>query len=141
MEFPPPDALADCRVLLVEDDDDTRTMLASVLLGHGAQVRACGSAAEALDATAQLAPTLVISDIGMPGMDGYDFIRAFRLREAAHGDGRVPAVALTAFARDEDRRRALAEGFQLHVAKPVQPAELVSIARSLCDGARRTATG
>ena len=141
MEFPPPDALADCRVLLVEDDDDTRTMLASVLLGHGAQVRACGSAAEALDATAQLAPTLVISDIGMPGMDGYDFIRAFRLREAAHGDGRVPAVALTAFAREEDRRRALAEGFQLHVAKPVQPAELVSIARSLCDGARRTATG
>lgn len=131
-EFAAADALAGCRVLLVEDDADARTMLSMVLLGHGAEVVACGSGAEALEVTARFAPTLVVSDIGMPGMDGYAFIRAWRMREAGGDGAPVPAIALTAYARDEDRRRALAEGFQVHMAKPVQPAELVAMACSMC---------
>jgi signal transduction histidine kinase/ActR/RegA family two-component response regulator len=130
------DALVGCRVLLVEDDTDSRAMLAEVLRSHGALVRAAPSASEALAAGPAFAPTVVVSDIGMPGMDGYAFIRTLRAREREVAAVHVPAVALTAYARPEDRERALAEGFQMHVAKPVQPAELVAVVRSLC-GARQ----
>lgn len=125
------EALAGCRVLLVEDDADSRMMLGEVLRLHGATVQAAASAPEALDIAPAFAPTVVVSDIGMPGMDGYAFIRTLRRREAEHGQPGVPAIALTAYARTEDRQRALAEGFQHHVAKPVQPGELISIVRSL----------
>ncbi|AXK72984.1 response regulator [Lysobacter sp. TY2-98] len=125
------DALHACRVLLVEDDADTRAMLASVLEAHGAEVDTCASARDALEAARRHHPDLVISDIGMPGMDGYDFVRALRDWEVESGLDAVPAVALTAYARLEDRTRALASGFQVHVAKPVQPSELVAVAQTL----------
>lgn len=132
--LPSPDVLTACRVLLVEDDADSRAMFESLLMAHGAEVQACASARQALAQASESAPTLVISDIGMPGMDGYDFIRAFREMEAASGRTTTPAIALTAYARTEDKHRALAEGFQMHVAKPVQPASLVGIAQALCAG-------
>ncbi|GAB1596661.1 ATP-binding protein [Lysobacter sp. PAGU 2638] len=125
------DALHDCHVLLVEDDADSRAMLASVLEAHGASVDACASAHDALVAVRVHPPCLVISDIGMPGMDGYDFVQALRAWEHASGLDAVPAVALTAYARLEDRTRALDSGFQVHVAKPVQPSELVAVAQTL----------
>lgn len=135
------DALSACRILIVEDDADTRSMLVSVLQGHRATVVACASAPEALATLPEFLPTLVISDIGMPGMDGYAFIDALRQWELACARTAVPAIALTAYARVEDRMQALARGFQMHVAKPVQPSELVAITQSLCawqpSGARR----
>ncbi|WP_133480120.1 ATP-binding protein [Cognatilysobacter segetis] len=134
--LPPPalaeDALAGRDVVLVEDDPDSRSMLAAVLEAHGARVTACASAIAALAALAEATPDLVISDIGMPGMDGYAFIQRLREEEQATGREAVPAVALTAYARAEDRMQALAHGFQMHVAKPVQPSELVAVAQSLC---------
>ncbi|GAB2510029.1 ATP-binding protein [Lysobacter humi (ex Lee et al. 2017)] len=126
------DALRGCRVLVLEDDTDTRAMLVSLLEGHGAEVDACASASDALERVPVFQPTLIVSDIGMPGMDGYDFIRAMRSWEQSTGRDGLPAVALTAYARAEDRTRALASGFQMHVAKPVQPSELVAIVHSLC---------
>jgi PAS domain S-box-containing protein len=123
--------LQGCRVLLVEDDADSRALLRSVLESHGAMVVACESATEALGIAAGYQPGVVVSDIGMPRLDGYEFIKALRRQEAASGSPPVPALALTAYARAEDRMRALAAGFQLHVAKPVQPAELVSVVGSL----------
>ncbi|TZF91495.1 hybrid sensor histidine kinase/response regulator [Cognatilysobacter lacus] len=129
---PTADALAGCHIALVEDDADSRAMLAAVLEAHGARVTACASAVAALEVMNASGPGLVISDIGMPGMDGYAFIRALREAEQAAGRDAVPAVALTAYARAEDRMQALAHGFQMHVAKPVQPSELVAVAQSLC---------
>ena len=132
---PPPapgeDALAGCRVLLVEDDADSRAMLGAVLEAHGASVTACAGAEDALQAIGRIDADIVVSDIGMPRMDGYAFVRALREWERASGRDAVPAVALTAYARSEDRTRALAHGFQMHVAKPVQPSELVAIVRTL----------
>lgn len=133
--LPPLDALSGCRILLVEDDADAREMLASVLLAHGAQVHASASAVEGLESIDGFSPTVVVSDIGMPGLDGYAFVRALRDRESQAGTSRVPAVALTAYARDEDRRHALAEGFDLHLSKPVHPADLVMHLCTVC-GAR-----
>jgi PAS domain S-box-containing protein len=129
---PAPDALAGHHVLLVEDDADTRAMLSAVLEAHGAHVTSCASGRAALDVMHDARPDLVVSDIGMPGMDGYAFIQALREAEQAAGRDATPAVALTAYARTEDRMQALAHGFQMHVAKPVQPSELVAVAQSLC---------
>jgi len=130
---PPPgdDALIGCHVLLVEDDADSRAMLGAVLEAHGAAVTACPGAEEALQVLARIDADIVVSDIGMPRMDGYAFIHALREWERTNGRDAVPAVALTAYARSEDRTRALAHGFQMHVAKPVQPSELVTIVRTL----------
>jgi PAS domain S-box-containing protein len=129
---PAPDALEGRHVLLVEDDGDARSMLAAVLEAHGARVTACATAEAALQVMCAMTPDLVISDIGMPGMDGYAFIQALRAAEQAAAQDAVPAVALTAYARADDRMQALANGFQMHVAKPVQPSELVAVAQSLC---------
>jgi len=122
-ELDPLPALDGTRILLVEDEDDTREVLANVLERCGAHVTAVASAAEALMTFDLAQPDVLVSDIGMPGEDGYALIRKIRAR---HGDSRawVPAVALTAYARREDRDDALAAGFQLHVPKPVEPAEL-----------------
>ena len=91
---------------------------------------AAGSAAEALAAISSGAPDLLISDIGMPDEDGYDLIRRVRELPADSG-GKVPAIALTAYARTEDRLQALRAGYQMHVPKPVEMAELIAVAASL----------
>ena len=118
-------------ILLVEDDDDARNMLASVLLSAHALVETASNASEALTLFDGIRPDLVVSDIGMPEMNGYEFIAELRKRERELGRSGVPAVALTAYARVQDRMRALTAGFQMHVAKPVEPAELLTVLSSL----------
>lgn len=124
----PMPSLAGSDVLVVDDDRDTREMLRSVLERSGAQVRTAASVEEAIAAFDQRSPHILVSDIGMPGEDGYSLIRKVRERPAGTG---IPALALTAFARSEDRRRAISAGFQMHLAKPVEPAEFVTIIASL----------
>lgn len=123
--------LAGATILLVEDDDDARGMLASVLLSAHAVVETASNAREALTLYEGIGPDLVVSDIGMPDMDGYAFIAELRRREREAGRPAVPAIALTAYARVQDRMRALTAGFQMHVAKPVEPAELLTVLSSL----------
>lgn len=118
-------------VLLVEDDHDARNMLASVLSSAHAVVETASSAEEALMLWEGMRPDLIVSDIGMPGMDGYAFIAEVRQREKQRNLPGVPAVALTAYARVQDRMRALTSGFQMHVAKPVEPAELLTVLSTL----------
>jgi CheY-like chemotaxis protein len=117
-------------VLVVDDNPDARDLLEFILASHGAQVRTAASAAEALEALSQSLPDVLISDIGMPEEDGYSLIRKVRAREASRG-GRVPALALTAYGRAEDRQRALAAGFHTHLAKPAQPEELARVVAGL----------
>lgn len=118
-------------ILLVEDDEDARGMLASVLGSAHAVVETAGNAEDALLLWEGIKPDMIVSDIGMPGMDGYAFIAAIREREARQGLLPTPAVALTAYARVQDRMRALTSGFQMHVAKPVEPAELLTVLSTL----------
>ncbi len=116
------------RVLIVDDEMDARRLLRLLLEGCGAEVRAAASAAEALQAIEQAAPDVLVSDIGMPDADGYELVRW------ARGLGlTVPAVALTAYARSEDRVRALAAGFNTHVSKPVEITELIIVIQRLLD--------
>ena len=122
--------LAGIRVLIAEDDDDARGLIEKVLATQGATVTAVSSAREALDLLLEGPFDVLVSDLEMPGMDGYQLIRELRLRPSEQG-GSVPAAALTAYARTEDRMRALRAGFQLHLAKPVQPSELVTVVASL----------
>jgi CheY-like chemotaxis protein len=123
--------LAGLIVLLVEDDEDARNMLASVLSSARAVVETAGNAEEALVLLESIHPNIIISDIGMPGMDGYEFIAKVRQQEKRSGQPSVPAVALTAYARIQDRMRALTSGFQMHVAKPVEPIELLTVLSTL----------
>ena len=120
--------LAGIRVLAVDDDLDSLEALARILTNRHADVKTAASTAQALELFASFRPNVVLSDIGMPGQDGYEFVR--RLRQLP-GGAAVPAAALTALARSEDRMRALQAGFQTHIAKPVAPAELVAVVRSL----------
>jgi CheY-like chemotaxis protein len=113
-------------VLLVDDEPDTRAFLRTVLEQCGAEVRDAGSAQEGLEIAYHWKPSLVVSDIGMPVADGYEFIRRFREWERQQGIW-VPAVALTAYARAEDRVRALSCGYQVHVAKPIDPIEFTLV--------------
>ena len=122
--------LTGIRVLVVEDDDDARRLVEKVLETQGATVKSVASAREALDVLGRERIDVLLSDVEMPGTDGYQLIKELRLRPSQHG-GSVPAAALTAYARTEDRLRALRAGFQLHLAKPVQPAELVTVVFSL----------
>jgi len=116
------------KIVLVDDEMDARAMLREVLERRGAEVREAGSAREALALVEEWRPSVLVSDIGMPGTDGYELIRQVRSRET---DSRVPAVALTAYARSEDRMRALLAGYQMHVAKPIDPAELILVIAGL----------
>jgi signal transduction histidine kinase len=118
------------RVLVVDDDPDARDLLTTVLRGCQADVTAVSNAAEALEAISRQKPDVLVSDIEMPGEDGYSLIRNVRALDVEHG-GRIPALALTAHARVEDRLRALSAGYKAHVAKPVEPAELVMVIASL----------
>ena len=131
--------LAGLRVLVVDDEADARTLARRVLEERGAEVVAVGSAAEALEAVDRSDElSVVVSDIGMPGHDGYELIT--RMRALPGSAGRVPAIALTALARDEDRKRTLLAGYQVHISKPVDPAELVTVIATLAGrGARATA--
>jgi len=117
-------ALDGLRVLVVEDEPDTREFLSRLLSNHGASVRTAASAADAVAAFRQLRPDVLISDIGLPDVDGYQLIRQIR-REDEDAPDDVPAIALTAYARSEDRTRALLAGFQDHLAKPLDAIELV----------------
>jgi len=128
LECPP--ELDGLRVLIVEDDADSRDLLIAVLRQCRAEVLAVPNVAEALDAFDTWHPQVLISDIEMPGEDGYALIRQVRARPAERG-GHIPAAALTAYARAEDRMRALLAGFQIHVPKPVEPAELATVVASL----------
>ena len=122
--------LTGIHVLVAEDNDDARGLIEKVLESQGATVRAVASAREALGILGVARVDVLVSDLEMPGMDGYQLIRELRLRPAFRG-GSVPAAALTAYARTEDRLRALRAGFQLHLPKPVQPSELVTVVASL----------
>ncbi|MCG3112917.1 MAG: PAS domain S-box protein [Candidatus Manganitrophus sp. SB1] len=118
-------------VLLVDDEADARELLTLILQRSGARVITVSSAREAIDRLKRKKPDLLVSDIEMPGEDGYSLIRRVRAREAERGEGSVPAVALTAYAGRADRRRALMAGFQKHVPKPVDPAGLVAVVAGL----------
>lgn len=127
--------LQDVKILVVDDDEDARTMLSRVLREQGAIVHEATSVALALDNVGTWRPHLIISDIGMPQQDGYDLIRL--LRANGFESKNLPAIALTAFARGEDRERALQAGFQVHLTKPVDPGELIRQASSLVPEAIR----
>jgi PAS domain S-box-containing protein len=118
------------QVLVVDDEADARELLMAVLEQCGAEAIAVASAAEALEALQRWRPDVLVSDIGMPQEDGYVLIGKVRALVPEQG-GRIPAIALTAYARAEDRTRALAAGFQTHVPKPVEPAELAFVIASL----------
>lgn len=118
-------ALVDRKVLVVDDESDALEYFRIVLEQAGAQVTSAKSVSEALQAIIASPPDVLVSDIGMPEEDGYSLITRVRALEA-QGNKFIPAVALTAYAREEDRERALAHGFQLHLAKPVEPDELLA---------------
>jgi PAS domain S-box-containing protein len=123
------------RVLVIDDEPDTRHALATLLSLSVAEVRTVGSAAEALETIDAWRPDIVVSDVGLPGEDGYAFIRKLRARSAEHG-GDVPAIALTGYGQTEDRVRGAAAGFQMHLVKPIDPPELLAaIARLVGAGA------
>lgn len=128
----PPSPLAGLRVLVVEDDADTSELIATVLEGHDAKVTAVSSVREALAEIERSRPDVLVSDIGMPGEDGYSLIRKLRAMEAGQG-WRIPAAALTAYAKAEDRTRALSAGFQMHISKPVEPAQLAAAVATLAE--------
>ena len=123
-------ALSGICLLLVEDEADQRQILRRILEGQGARVTLAEDAATGLELLRAERPQVLVSDIGLPGMDGYEFLR--RVRGLPQGEGgRTPAVALTAFARAEDRQRALRAGFQAHITKPAEASELVSLIANL----------
>lgn len=132
-----PPELAGLRVLIVDDERDTREMLGMLLRRCGVEVFLAASAAEALRLIEAERPDVLVSDIGMPGEDGYSLLEKLRKLPRESG-GNLPAVALTAYARSEDRTRALLAGFNNHVAKPVEPLELLAVIASLSWRTRKT---
>jgi CheY-like chemotaxis protein len=118
--------LSGLRVLIVDDEADTRLVISTMIAQTGAEVKTCESAPEALKTLEEWRPDVLMSDIGMPGEDGYSLINKVRLLPAERG-GQTPAAAFTAYAREEDRNRALAAGYQMHIAKPVSSNQLVAM--------------
>jgi CheY-like chemotaxis protein/anti-sigma regulatory factor (Ser/Thr protein kinase) len=118
------------RVLVVEDDPDTLELLRFILDRRGAEVSTAASTREALDVMERWQPTTLVSDLAMPDQDGYELIGRIRSRSSERG-GNIPAVAVSAYTRTEDRIRALSAGFQMHLPKPVDPEELVATVASL----------
>jgi CheY-like chemotaxis protein/anti-sigma regulatory factor (Ser/Thr protein kinase) len=118
------------RVLVVDDDLEARELLEAIMRSAGAEATTAPSAARALEILERNRPDLIICDIAMPDGDGYSLIQKLRSRTDAEG-GRIPAVALTAYARNEDRKRSLLAGFQGHIAKPAEPTELLALIGSL----------
>jgi CheY-like chemotaxis protein len=122
--------LSGVKVLVVDDEVDARELIKRVLGDCDAEVLTAGTAAEALLLIERERPHVLVSDIGMPNVDGFELLRRVRALGEARG-GKVPAIALTAFARSEDRTRALRAGFLVHVSKPVEPSELVATVASV----------
>jgi CheY-like chemotaxis protein len=122
-------------VLVVDDETDTREAMAIGLGRHGARVATASSASEALGALARERPQVLVADIGMAGEDGYALLKKVRALPAERG-GATPAIALTGYANPQDRVDALRAGFQIHVSKPVTPAELAAAVASLVAPAR-----
>jgi CheY-like chemotaxis protein len=122
--------LAGTRVLVIDDECDARDLVEAILADAGAIVATAATVDEALGAIERFRPEVIVSDIQMPGEDGYALIRRIRGHGASRG-GHVPAVALTAHAGSEDRIRALTAGYNTHVTKPVEPGELVAVVASL----------
>jgi PAS domain S-box-containing protein len=123
-------SLANLRVLVVEDESDARELIETVLAGRGAEVVSVGSAGAALAEMERGRFDVLVSDIGMPETDGYTLMSKIRKLPKERG-GRIPAVALTAYAGSEDRMRAVSAGFQMHIPKPVEPAELTTVVGNL----------
>jgi CheY-like chemotaxis protein len=126
-------------ILVVDDEPDARELLRRLLERRGAEVVLAGGAREALEALRARRPDLIVSDIGMPGLDGYEMIRMIRALPAEEGGG-IPAIALTAFARSEDRRRAMMAGFQAHIPKPIEPPELIATVAKLSARGNRSSS-
>jgi CheY-like chemotaxis protein len=125
------------RVLVVEDDGDAREILTAMLRGHGIEVSEAASAAEALaaidaDVAAGALPDAILSDVGLPGQDAYSMIETLAARPASRG-GEIPLIAITAYGQPQDKRRALASGFRLHLTKPVEPRTLMAALASIID--------
>ncbi|HEY9667093.1 MAG TPA: ATP-binding protein, partial [Coleofasciculaceae cyanobacterium] len=127
-----PDApkLSGINVLVVDDEPDARQLIQVILEQAQASVITAGSTVQALELLESHRPDVLVSDIGMPEADGYQFIRQVRSLPPAQG-GKIPAVALTAYARQEDRKLALLSGYQMHITKPVEPSELIAVISSL----------
>jgi len=123
-------SLAGLRILVVDDEADAREIVATILGEAGAEIATASSSRQALEQLKQWRPDLLISDIGMPGESGYDLIRKVRALSPGEG-GQIPAIALTAYARMEDRLKILSAGFQMHVPKPIEPMELATVVASL----------
>lgn len=123
---------------MVDDNVDTLELVTIILGEYGTEVITAASATEAIEAitqgarsaSAQLKPNILISDIAMPGVDGYSLIRKVRTLSCERG-GQIPAIALTAYASEEERTRILDAGFQMHIPKPVEPSELVAVVAKL----------
>ncbi len=112
----------------MDDDEDSLIVINKILLKHHAEVQAVSSVEEALSCLETFKPDILLSDIGMPGRDGYDLVREMRKRP---GGSAIPAIALTALVRQEDRIRTLRAGFQMHLGKPVSTEELVAAIQNL----------
>ena len=121
----PSHSLRGLRILFVDDEDDVRLIVGRILSSRSAEVRLASSADEALLALGEFAPHVLLSDIGLPGKDGYELIR--RVRLGGWSPGQLPAAAITAFVREGDRERALVAGFQSHMPKPVEAADLIAL--------------
>lgn len=136
-QFNHPVSLEGCRALVVDDDDDARELIATILITAGASVRVAASVREALQSLEESRPDVLLADIGMPGADGYALIREIRTREAQTRQ-HLPAAAVTAYASSQDRERTLAAGFDQHVSKPIDAAAILEAVRSMRSGGGET---
>jgi CheY-like chemotaxis protein len=125
------------RVLIVDDDSDSREVLAIELAFRGAQTKTAATVNEALELWDRWKPNVLVSDIGMPVEDGYDLIRRVRARDG----GQIPAIALTGYASSEDGARVLAAGYQLHLAKPLEPNRLVEAIAGFAENRETSRSG
>jgi CheY-like chemotaxis protein len=124
------------KVLVIDDELDTRSVLRTVLERCGAEVHDTGTAEQGLEESKRWRPSVIVSDVGMPGEDGYAFIKKYREWEKGGGSW-TPAVALTAYARSADRVRALSAGFQMHIAKPIEVVEFALVIAGLLGRGRQ----
>ncbi|AKF04062.1 hybrid sensor histidine kinase/response regulator [Sandaracinus amylolyticus] len=123
--------LSGVRVLVVEDEPDARELVVSLLEDHGAIARGCGNARAAMEAFVEDTFDVLVSDVGLPGEDGHSMVRRIRSQQRAASRARTPAIALTAYARDEDRVRSLESGFDRHLVKPIAPETLLATVAEL----------